>query len=131
MRSTLTLTGDATRCPCGGQAEQNPGWGHCIVRCDTCQRDGIRTWSPTTREPRVRWSAPDCAAFGCIGLPRCDYCGELVDSPEARAVLTAAARVRRGDVLGALRLLQGCPPSPEPTGSVGSSNTSHPSRRSG
>lgn len=47
----------------------------------------------------------DCAAFGCVGLPWCDYCGKQVDSLDARAVLTAAARLRAGDVLGALRLL--------------------------
>ncbi len=62
---------------------------------------------------------PDCRAFGCIGLPRCDYCGELIDSVDARTVLVAAGRVRRGDVLGALRLLQAHPMTPEPTGSVG------------
>lgn len=63
--------------------------------------------------------APDCAAFGCVGLPYCDYCGRVIDSPDARAVLTAARRLRHGDVLGALRLLQGHPMTPEPTGPVG------------
>lgn len=65
-------------------------------------------------------TAPDCDAFGCVGLPYCDYCGQLVDSVDARTVLTAARRLRRGDVLGALRLLQSHPMTPEPTGSVGS-----------
>jgi hypothetical protein len=55
---------------------------------------------------------PDCNAFGCVGLPYCNYCGELIDSVDARTVLVAAGRVRRGDVLGALRLLQGHPMTP-------------------
>lgn len=48
---------------------------------------------------------PDCRAFGCVGLPHCDYCGQVIDSPDARAVLVAVRRLRRGDVLGALRVL--------------------------
>jgi hypothetical protein len=49
--------------------------------------------------------APDCAKFGCIGIPWCVYCGQPVDSPESRAVRTATARLRRRDLLGALRVL--------------------------
>jgi hypothetical protein len=51
-------------------------------------------------------AAPVCGRLGgYIGLVRCDYCGGLVDAPETRAALIAARRVRRGDIRGALRLL--------------------------
>lgn len=69
-------------------------------------------------------TAPDCATFGCIGVVRCDYCGGLIDSADARTVLVAAGRLRRGDLHGALRLLQGATHmTPAPTGPVGSTST--------
>jgi hypothetical protein len=49
--------------------------------------------------------APDCVKFGCIGIPRCHYCDADNPSPEAQAVRTATARLRRRDLLGALRVL--------------------------
>lgn len=57
---------------------------------------------------------PDCDAFGCVGLVRCDYCDGLIPGPESTAALLAAARIRRGDVLGALRLLQTVAGSADP-----------------
>lgn len=51
----LILTSVATQCSCGGQVEQAPGWGHCVVRCQACHRDGIRTWRLGTGEPHVTW----------------------------------------------------------------------------
>jgi hypothetical protein len=50
--------------------------------------------------------APDCDAFACVGLIRCDYCGKLLPGPDTDVVLLAASRLRTGDAYGALRSLQ-------------------------
>lgn len=68
--------------------------------------------APRPKAPAVgrhHRATPDCDAFGHIGPGHCDYCGQPMTDPDSRAVLLAAARLRRGDAWGALRLLQATP----------------------
>lgn len=58
--------------------------------------------------PPVPVAPPACIRLnGHVGLLTCDYCGiDVHPVDDDLVVRTAARRVRRGDVLGALRLIQ-------------------------
>lgn len=46
------------------EIERTPGYGHCIVRCASCHKPGIRTWN-RHREPVVTWSERVASCFVC------------------------------------------------------------------